>query len=54
MATQAMEHKKKEGTSYHSEYDDYEKGKPRDKKQKKLKEWTKENDLLPHPKGWGI
>ncbi len=42
MPTQAMDRKQKEGSSYHSkeeEYEDYEDGKPRDKKQKKLTDW---------------
>jgi len=41
--SQAMDMRKKEAISYHSDsYEDYEDGKKRDKRQKKLKEWTGE------------
>ena len=37
MATQAMNRKKQDSSSYHSDdYEDYEDGKPKDKEQKKL------------------
>ncbi len=46
MGTQAMERRKREATSYHrSGYEDYEDGKPRDKKQKKLNEYFKEKKV---------
>lgn len=45
MATQAMDRKKKDETSYHSDnYEDYENGKKRDKRQKKLNEFFEENE----------
>lgn len=43
MGTQAMDRKKRDAASYHSNnYEDYEDGKPRDKKQKKLNEFFEE------------
>ena len=40
MASQAMKRRKKEAVSYKSsDYEDYEFGKPRDKAQKKLKDF---------------
>ncbi len=36
MPTESMKYRKREATSYHSDYEDYENGKPQDKAQKKL------------------
>ncbi len=44
MPSQAMNRRKKDATSYKSKYEDYENGKPRDKKQKKLNEFIWENE----------
>ncbi len=46
--TQAMDRKQKEGSSFHSkkeDYEDYEDGKLRDKKQKKLTDWIGKNGI---------
>ena len=47
MATQSMQRRKEEAkgsTKGYTDYSDYEDGKPRDKKQKKLKEWIGEDE----------
>ena len=42
MPSQSIERRKREASSYHrSGYEDYENGKPKDKKQKKLGEFIK-------------